>query len=344
MDYSELGAYLRQEREDQGLSLEDIQQKTKIGISSLEAIEAGRINGLPHPVYAKGFIKNYAQCLGLNAEEWAGAFAQQVGIDEEMDDDAEHLEQDLASSREKSKWPLISILISIVLLAAVTWLAYDLFWASAGERQDTSATSSAVSSQQNQSMDQVLEEQRQADKGKNSQAEEAWGAEEKSKSFDEAFAGEETVGQEAAVEVAGDDGKIVNGSSQTTESGRQDIESTSGQGQALDGEQAIRSPEAAQEAVAGDVRTEQSGQGTQATPAIGKHVLQIQASEACWMSAKIDAKQRDIYLRPGESVTFRFKDSLELKLGNAGGVSLSYDGKAYLLDADSGDVLSLTFP
>ncbi len=340
MDYSELGAYLKQERENQGLSLEDIQQKTKIGISSLEAIEAGRINELPHPVYAKGFIKNYAQCLGLNAQEWARAFAQQAGIDEELEDDAEPLEHELTSSREKSRWPLISVLISILLLAAVTWLVYDLFWASADEGQDISSTSSAVSSQQNQGMDHVLKEQQQADKEKNSQVGEALGSEEKPKSFDETFAEEETVAQ-----VAEHDEKIVNGLSQATESGRQDIESPSGQDQTQDDEQAAsRSPETPQEAVAADVGTEQSGQGTQMTAATGKHVLQIQANEACWMGAKIDAKQRDIYLRPGESVTFRFKDSLELKLGNAGGVSLSYDGKAYPLDADSGDVLSLKFP
>jgi cytoskeleton protein RodZ len=62
------------------------------------------------------------------------------------------------------------------------------------------------------------------------------------------------------------------------------------------------------------------------------------------MSASIDAKQRDLYLRPGESVTFRFEQALEIKLGNAGGVKLTFDGQAYPLDADSGEVLSLTFP
>jgi hypothetical protein len=35
---------------------------------------------------------------------------------------------------------------------------------------------------------------------------------------------------------------------------------------------------------------------------------------------------------------------LDIKLGNAGGVSLAYDGQTYPLEADSGDVLSLTFP
>ena len=95
MDYSELGAYLKEERERQELSLDDIQQKTKISVSSLEAIEEGRVNDLPHPVYAKGFIKNYAQCLGLNADELAGTFAQKAGIDEEFEDETEHLQSEL---------------------------------------------------------------------------------------------------------------------------------------------------------------------------------------------------------------------------------------------------------
>lgn len=62
------------------------------------------------------------------------------------------------------------------------------------------------------------------------------------------------------------------------------------------------------------------------------------------MSANIDSKQRDLYLRPGESVTFRFEQALEIKLGNAGGVKLTFDGQAYPLDADSGEVLSISFP
>jgi len=49
-------------------------------------------------------------------------------------------------------------------------------------------------------------------------------------------------------------------------------------------------------------------------------------------------------LRPDERFVVSFEQSLELKLGNAGGVSLYLDGSPWPLDARSGEVLVLRFP
>ena len=62
------GEQLRSERERRGLTLEEAARQTCIGISYLEALEAGRYEELPNPAYVKGIIRSYARILGLSPE------------------------------------------------------------------------------------------------------------------------------------------------------------------------------------------------------------------------------------------------------------------------------------
>ncbi|MFD2116762.1 helix-turn-helix domain-containing protein [Paenibacillus yanchengensis] len=66
---SELGALLREAREEKKMTLEDIQDLTKIRTRYLEAIESGDYSVLPGSFYVKAFIKNYAEAVGLDADE-----------------------------------------------------------------------------------------------------------------------------------------------------------------------------------------------------------------------------------------------------------------------------------
>ncbi|TCL61542.1 cytoskeletal protein RodZ [Hydrogenispora ethanolica] len=64
----ELGDYLRQAREKKNISLRDIQESTKIRLRYLEGIEQGDLEMIPGEVYRKGFLANYANAVGLDAE------------------------------------------------------------------------------------------------------------------------------------------------------------------------------------------------------------------------------------------------------------------------------------
>ena len=63
-----IGSQLRQAREARGLSLEQIQRATRIKRVFLEAIEADRLEDLPGPVQARGFVRSYASHVGLDPE------------------------------------------------------------------------------------------------------------------------------------------------------------------------------------------------------------------------------------------------------------------------------------
>ncbi|MBQ1509465.1 MAG: helix-turn-helix domain-containing protein [Selenomonadaceae bacterium] len=64
-----IGDILRQERERQNLTVKDIEQGTSIRALYIEAIENGEYQTLPGEVYTKGFIRNYANFLKLDADD-----------------------------------------------------------------------------------------------------------------------------------------------------------------------------------------------------------------------------------------------------------------------------------
>ena len=66
---SSFGEWLRRQREMREISLRDIADRTKISLRYLEAMEADRFDLLPAPIFAKGFLREYARYVGLSADE-----------------------------------------------------------------------------------------------------------------------------------------------------------------------------------------------------------------------------------------------------------------------------------
>lgn len=66
-----IGSYLKTIRTSQGLSLQHVAQRTHIQPNQLRAIETGNWIKLPEAIYVKGFLKKYAQSLGLDGKSIA---------------------------------------------------------------------------------------------------------------------------------------------------------------------------------------------------------------------------------------------------------------------------------
>jgi cytoskeleton protein RodZ len=100
-------------------------------------------------------------------------------------------------------------------------------------------------------------------------------------------------------------------------------------------------PDAAMEpAPPADVPPEQNA--TAATTSA--HTVRINAEDSCWVGAVVDGKNREFFLRQGEQETLNFDEALVLKLGNAGGVRLRYDGEPFPTDFKLGRVETVRFP
>ena len=66
-----IGAVLEKTRRELGLSLRDVEDATKIRTRYLEGLEREDFSVLPDAVYVQGFLKTYANFLGLNGDEMA---------------------------------------------------------------------------------------------------------------------------------------------------------------------------------------------------------------------------------------------------------------------------------
>ncbi|MGG4341583.1 RodZ domain-containing protein [Paenibacillus lautus] len=75
---SELGQQLREARLQKGMSLDDVQEMTKIRKRYLEAIEAGDYKVLPGSFYVRAFIKTYAEAVGIDPDELLEGHKQDV--------------------------------------------------------------------------------------------------------------------------------------------------------------------------------------------------------------------------------------------------------------------------
>lgn len=77
---SQLGEWLRQTRESQGLSLAQAAVETRILQQWLIALEEGAFERLPNSVVTRGFVRNYAQYLGLPPDELLELYRQERGM------------------------------------------------------------------------------------------------------------------------------------------------------------------------------------------------------------------------------------------------------------------------
>jgi cytoskeletal protein RodZ len=63
-----IGQKLKAEREAQKLTLEKVFEVTRIRVPYLQALEDDNLSRVPSPVQARGYLRNYAEYLGLNFE------------------------------------------------------------------------------------------------------------------------------------------------------------------------------------------------------------------------------------------------------------------------------------
>jgi Helix-turn-helix domain len=76
-----IGEVLKSARTRQGLDIRTVEEQTKIRIKYLRALEAEEWDVLPNPAYATGFLRTYAQLLGLDAEALVDEYRRQAGAE-----------------------------------------------------------------------------------------------------------------------------------------------------------------------------------------------------------------------------------------------------------------------
>ncbi len=77
-DKNGVATLLRQSRENTGATLDEVAAMLRIRQTYLEAIEDGRFTDLPGQTYAIGFIRGYAEHLGLDSDEVVRRYKDEV--------------------------------------------------------------------------------------------------------------------------------------------------------------------------------------------------------------------------------------------------------------------------
>ena len=76
---SSFGETLKRERELRQISLREIAEATKINLRYLDALERDDFRHLPGGVFNKGFVRAYAQFIGIDPESMVTAYLEEDG-------------------------------------------------------------------------------------------------------------------------------------------------------------------------------------------------------------------------------------------------------------------------
>ncbi|MBB5172007.1 helix-turn-helix domain-containing protein [Texcoconibacillus texcoconensis] len=119
---SELGQRLKAAREEKQYSYEQLQSVTKIQKRYLEAIEEGDFDRLPGDFYARAFVKNYAEAVGLDPDELFDEYANELPKPKGDTVDIpprSSRKSELVSNRKSRFTSFIPSLIVIVFIVAI---------------------------------------------------------------------------------------------------------------------------------------------------------------------------------------------------------------------------------
>jgi cytoskeleton protein RodZ len=79
----DIGSSLREARLRQELDFPELEERTKIRPKYLRALEDERFDILPAPTYVKGFLRSYAEALGLDGQPFVDEYNSRFAVGEE---------------------------------------------------------------------------------------------------------------------------------------------------------------------------------------------------------------------------------------------------------------------
>ena len=157
---AKIGPVLEQARRERGLTLDDVEQATKIRKRYLAGLEREDYGVLPDAVYAQGFLKTYANYLGLDGEDLSRRLKNQrkprrertinYGPPKKSDFDRPLISPgrlDGTPKRKISSTTLMTVVVAVFALAAVIGALY--YVGRGAQTSDTNGQPSEQSAEKN---------------------------------------------------------------------------------------------------------------------------------------------------------------------------------------------------
>lgn len=317
MTLEELGALLRAERERRGLSIEDVSAHLKISVRKLRALEDGDASAMPHPAYVKGFVRSYATYLGMAASEVVEAM-QVVSshLPETTEENVRPVRPAPApSSSGKSGGNAFGrLLLLAVAVAALAGGSYAVW------------KSGFLDALHNRQSDVIRPSLPMQDEAR--------------PAYVPAPAPAESAAPAAPAPAAPETAPVASAPATPP---------ATPAATAAPATPAAPAPAAPEKVLVrtGDAEPVAATPPAQEEDVIpqGQHKVVITATETCWIRSTADRTDtRQFSLGKGDTFALTFSQRLDLKLGNAGGVRIRYNGKDFPIGARSGQVRNLVFP
>jgi cytoskeleton protein RodZ len=123
----EIGTSLREARERQGLGYPEIELATKIRAKYLRALEEEDFTSIPGDAYIRGFLRTYAEYLGLDGDVYVDEYASRF-ITSWRDEVPPRPERRRVRTRERpiGRRAVLLVLAGIALVAALVFAAFRI--------------------------------------------------------------------------------------------------------------------------------------------------------------------------------------------------------------------------
>ena len=128
------GERLKREREKQGVSLEDVSAATKISTRMLRALEQEKFDQLPGGIFNKGFVRAYAQQLGMDEDQAVADYLATVGegrqpappdIQQPFPLEVREPKQPREHTAARIPWGALAIVLLLASLGFAVWNFYS---------------------------------------------------------------------------------------------------------------------------------------------------------------------------------------------------------------------------
>jgi cytoskeleton protein RodZ len=327
----ELAQTLRSERLKQGLSLQDVFERTRISVGVLQSLEEGNFERIGTPLLVRSFVRTYGSVLGIDPEPLLESHMSEIqACDKQQEGILEYKRLTRAFAHKRSRWMLILLVLAAIILAGIaagTWITQRM---------------EKISQSQSLTKEIIPQEELPSDLPRTAARESA-------------PAGGEV---KEAVEVAASAPKIETSSLPgTKEQPEQPAPSAVGvDSMSISGSLSEATvPEApnppvgqssSESAAAGvSTATELQPQEEPPAPQAQGQTLSAEATQDVWIQVKAD--NQSIYnglMKPGDKREWKAKEAVQIVVGNAGGIHFKWNGQSLKTLGKSGEVVRLRLP
>ena len=120
-----LGKELKKARKEKGLTIDELQKRTKIRKKYLIALEKSNFSEIKGEVYVKSFIKGYAKAIGINPDPFIYEYEQHIS-DKKSDNNKINNENKDKSFFENNVFKKIGKYITSLSASSTCSFVYDI--------------------------------------------------------------------------------------------------------------------------------------------------------------------------------------------------------------------------